>query len=283
MKEKKVTGNEYDEMAEMDGVNFRENHTTRLNVVAGAVSSLTPGGLRIRFARATTLGDVVVKFGTNSLEVSGDRYREPWAQRENGIGVLTLPGYSALLTSSTGAVSGSGQSELRYTSEQGKLVDVVLPVATVEVKLDEYDRSYPDAEPASLEVGEDRMTVRDGSDLRGPPAGKQVVPAGPNVQLFTRVGYLRSAPQVAQIGSRTVFVLHRLEVDDVEIRDARGAVTSVRGSYDVTQKTANGRASVVAGLPTHTGLDLPDGTYEVTSTANTRPGKVVHTETVSFP
>lgn len=285
------------------GIQFEETQTMQTVVAAGAVSSVTPGGLKVRFAEPITFGTAVLRFGGNTLRATGGFSGQGWEENTTGVGLLTLPGYSATLNSTTGAISAAGATELRYASQQGQLVEVVLPVATAQVQLDAYDAAYPTPSNAAAQLRMSSvvsdpilaayLTQLQGGTYHGlpvrnsqtgaPALGRLVLPAGPNVVLNTSSAGSASAPQKALSGTNSVFVLNRLEVDDVEVRTVDGRVTVVRGTYTVS-RTDQGVAQRLDGpFATHTGIDLPDGTYEITSTATTPAGPVTHKEVVSFP
>ena len=86
-------------------------------------------------------------------------------------------------------------------------------------------------------------------------------------------------------GQTLSFVLNRLEVDDVEVVAAGGATQHVQGTFNVEFKDSAGRyqPSPCPNIRTGRGLDLLDGTYRVTSRAQTASGTVTHVEEVSFP
>lgn len=91
------------------------------------------------------------------------------------------------------------------------------------------------------------------------------------------------------VGNVKRFPLNRLELDDVEVAAAGGGTTNVQGKVRIEVKSGSVWSPLVCGSSqaatflTRTGVDLPDGTYRVTSTAMGANGPVTSTEEVSFP
>ena len=68
-------------------------------------------------------------------------------------------------------------------------------------------------------------------------------------------------------------------------RGAPGGAGVVTGGT-MTEAVANADGTFTnlnCNFPTHTGLDLPDGTYRVTSRASSASGVVTSTDDVTFP
>jgi hypothetical protein len=87
------------------------------------------------------------------------------------------------------------------------------------------------------------------------------------------------------VGDVKHFALNRLELDDVEVASAGGGTTKKRGTARIEVKKGTAWASMecLSTVSTSTGIDLPDGTYRITSTATGANGPVTSTEEVSFP
>jgi hypothetical protein len=80
------------------------------------------------------------------------------------------------------------------------------------------------------------------------------------------------------------FSYNRLEVDDVEITQSNGTTVLTRGTWTVSVRLSNGTYTPIdCTYPTHTGIDLPDGTYRIVATAASTSGTVSHTTDISFP
>jgi len=75
--------------------------------------------------------------------------------------------------------------------------------------------------------------------------------------------------------------MNRLEVDHIAVTRPDGTTQMVAGTFAVERKNNTGAFAKILGTePTHTGVDLPDGTYRVTSMAPNAPTQVT---TVTFP
>jgi hypothetical protein len=262
---------------------------TGVNVVAGTFTNMKATGLRIRFNEAVTLGYAPLQIAADALN-SHARESLPsggvWRTSPTGAGIFVLPG-------SMHVMSFADLQEQIVPIAEGELKEIVLPTARVSVALDAYDPAFPDASTCAhaeltgggqvdpfrfgnISFSRDRRNLRaaDGT----PTAASYVVPAGPNApaDLMSVLG--TSQRQMTASGGSYRFALNRLEVEDVEVKKADGTKVLVRGTVQLA--TGN---RVFCTSNTKVGVDLPDGTYVVTSTANGPNGPVRHVETVTFP
>ena len=169
----------------------------------------------------------------------------------------------------------------------GQLGEVVLPIARVNVAGDAYDPTYPtttSCTPPSVAVGapsfQQSFLVRRADGTIDPTT--YVVPQGVAAPAtLNTYGLLTVIPTAA--GATHTFTLNRLEVDDVEVNTAGGGTAIVKGTFTIQSKVGAELSMLGCTFPTHTGVDLPDGTYVVTTTASSASGAVRHVEEISFP
>lgn len=251
-------------------------------ITAGNVVTRTTTGLRVRYDQPLTLG-----FSTYSMQpVSAGstgwlRGSGPWARQADGVLMLVAPGKFKATAAADGVTT-------EVTLTEGKLNEVVLPTAKVSVDTDQYDPDYPTSPNCSAAVliagapGETEQAYL--RNAAGTGIATQVIPHGARTTaILDTYGVRKTVPTVA--GQTIKFVVNRLEVDDVEVRTAGGGTQLVKGTFTVEYKDAGGayRMFNCGGLPTHTGLDLLDGAYRVTSRANSASGVVTHVEEFTFP
>ena len=247
-------------------------------IKAGAVVPRTVTGLRVRYDQPLTLGGS--QYAMQPLPSGSLGYLAPtgsWAKRAEGAFMLVAPGKVKI----TNAVDAA-PTEL--TLDEGKLNEVVLPTAKASVQVDAYDAAYPTPTSCSAPVlvsGGQSTPVRDQAGNAIPTA---VIPHGARATAAVQAyGMSKSIPTAA--GQTHSFLLNRLEVDDVEVNAAGGGTQYVKGVFNVEYKDAGGvyRPLVCGNFATHTGIDLLDGSYRVTSRANSPSGVVTHVEEISFP
>ncbi|MFO0662980.1 MAG: hypothetical protein U0174_03460 [Polyangiaceae bacterium] len=265
-----------------DGIQSMDQLLEEVKIVGGQVETRKPTGLRVRFAEVPTLGKRVHwALGAGlPIKSSGYVYGDgAWAKT------------SALLYVPPGPIfvlSDIDAAPTEITAPEGKLTELVLPTTRVSVDLDSYDPDYPspssacDAVPAII-VGSgaalDTARVRNaGGSLK-----TMVVPHGSKATVkLNAYGIVSEKPTVA--GGTVSFLLNRLEVDDVEVSLSGGGTQLTRGQYSVEVKDGNTYRRLECGsFPTHTGIDLPDGTYRVSTWAEGPSGTIRHVEEVSFP
>lgn len=278
----------------------------------GQVVVRKPAAVRVRYAEPISLGsalvtvkEVGVNSGTLTLDDAMSRPTAttvPWSQRALGYASVVVGGHTLEAQSSAGSVDASGDAGTRrLTIADGELKEFVLPTARVQLAVDSYDASYPT--PTTCEqtklfvVGTERGVAADNINsvfvrrADGTPESRTfVVPQGPN-QFLTLQSYGVEGLRIATGAGRVThtLTLNRLEVNDVEMVAVNGASTFVKGTYKVERKRLVGPAASVTWdvlncrFPTHTGIDLADGTYRVTSTATTAQGTITHVEELSFP
>jgi hypothetical protein len=258
------------------------NQAAQVEITAGVTTRKATGGLRVRFAEPVTLGstrvDLVPELGAAGFLGGGGS----WQRAATGASMLVLPG-NVTLTSATevmplGAVAVT----------EGALKEVIMPISHVAVALDAYDAAYPsptNCSPPTLIGGAQSFVAlatlrnQDGSV----PATSFVVPQGRLAPVSVNTyGITTTQPTVA--GGTNSFTLNRLEVDDVEVALASGGTQLVRGNVSVARKNADGTFQTAnCTFPTHSGIDLPDGTYRVTSQAQSASGPITSTDEVTFP
>jgi hypothetical protein len=265
------------EMQQHATANGRVNpQATTITLTAGATVSKKASAVRVRFDKPTTLGGV--NFSTNAFTLG----LGPWARDAKGTTTLVLP-YAGGFTSS----SNTSQRTSDFAVAEGELKEIVLPTAKVQVQVDSLDADFPsprvtDACSApTLQAGGggafQTLAVR---NTDGSAIPLQVVPQGDLAPVIVNA-YGFEARYTPEAGATANVVLNRLEVDHIEIQ---GTAQSVPGTYTLERKIPNGwQNSTCRNIPTRTGLDLPDGTYRITSQTTTQTGPIMHVEEVSFP
>jgi hypothetical protein len=160
--------------------------------------------------------------------------------------------------------------------QEGDKADIVLPVATVTFAFDPINADFPGAKRCSFQLNGKAggQSMNDATNLRQP--SQLVFPAGPYATLAYCNGVQLPLPAAADLTVR----MNRLEVNDVSVTSPDGSVRLVHGTFAVDRKDATAGYLPILTEQTHMGVDLPDGTYRVTSTAPNAPPHVVE---VSFP
>jgi hypothetical protein len=184
----------------------------------------------------------------------------------------------------TPATEGAGTDHI---VTEGALKEVVLPTSRVSLAIDAYDPAYPtptNCGATYVRAGAQSYTAtalvrkQDGS-----PNASFVVPQGTRAPVAVNA-YGIEVAQATVAGQTHSFTLNRLEIDDVEVAQAGGGSQLVKGTVTIGRKNADGTfTNLNCNFPTHSGLDLPDGTYRVASRAQSASGVVTSTEDVTFP
>jgi hypothetical protein len=161
----------------------------------------------------------------------------------------------------------------------GDLAEVIRPITHIAIKLDAYDVSYPGTS-ATYSLTEGKLVGLRNTD-GSPRFADYVVPHSTRFPVDVTNGALKffTTPTVA--GGTIIVQFNRLEIDDIDVT-INGVKSTQKGTSQVFFGSGASRVLLYT-VPTHSGVDLPDGNYTIVSTTNTPLGAVVHTETVSFP
>jgi hypothetical protein len=261
--------------------------STSIGITAGTTQTVTPGGLLVRYAQP-----IQSKwFEADQIVVS--------SQSGHAIKKGPTPVHLAVFPGAFSVRAPAHAWNGNVTA--GLLTEVTIPTANVTVAVDPIDPAYPSAVPDCLRL----RTLRTDIDtypnytssrwsvspplreLGSAPVG---VPAGNAVRLVTGGASASSSYGITELAqwpviasSSTTITIHRLEVDHVT--SPTPGAPSLQGSFTIDMKR-NGvwtPYSCGQGVPTHSGVDLPDGDYRVTTTANGPSGVITHVEEISFP
>lgn len=266
-----------------DGGQTMNQSFSSIAITAGNIEKRTATGLRVRFDQPLTFGaaryDMVPSVGgiAGFLQGRGGA----WSKKVDGVLMFVAPG--TIKATNASDLTGSD-----VTFVEGKLSEVVLPTSKLAVQVDDYDAAYPtpaNCQPPYVSAGapgdQESLPVRD-------QAGKgfvtAVIPHGARASaVLNSYGIQKTLATAA--GQTVSFLVNRLEVDDVEVSTAGGGTQTVRGTFNVEYKDVGGvyRSIACSGFATHSGIDLPDGAYRITSRASSNSGVVTSVEEVSFP
>lgn len=246
-------------------------------LAAGSRESARPGGLRIFFDRIPTLGSVTViaqAQGVGRL-LPGDA----WATTAGGAAKLTLPGRFSFNSDAFGDWRD-------VTVVENAITDFVLPTSVVSVTLDGYDSAFPDpagCTPSFVRAGGPSASrTANVRDADGTPRGGFVVPAGERAPVTLNAYGVEMAQSTVE--GTNAMQLSRLEIEDVEVTKAGGGTAMVKGTVSVARKNDDGSFFKLSCVfPTHSGIDLPDGFYRITTVAAGPNGTVTATNEVTFP
>ncbi len=254
--------------------------TLSFSVSAGAVAKHQLGGLRIRFDAPVTLGSTRVTFVSDVNSAGVLQPNGAWATAANGASMLVLAG-------KFGVTSDADSVKVDAVVAENALKEIVLPTSKVSLLVDAYDPAYPTAPSCTatfVRAGAQVFTAN--APVRKPdgsPNASFVVPQGIKAPVAINA-YGIEVSQNTIAGGTNTFQLNRLEIDDVEVAQAGGGTTFVKGTVNLARRNADGSFSTLnCTFPTHSGMDLPDGTYRVTSRASSPSGVVTSTEDVTFP
>ncbi|MDB4940970.1 MAG: hypothetical protein JWP97_504 [Labilithrix sp.] len=256
-----------------------------VTLTAGAVTQHQLGGLRVRFDQPLTLGSARVNLIVDGVGTGALEGLRAWQTTPGGFAMLVLAGTIGVTPNTDGVRHD-------VVIKQGDLGEAVLPIAKVQVQLDAYDPAYPTPSgggctPTFVMAGTNfQYDNRQSAYVRntdGSPHGSFVVPQGVYAPVVLNAyGVAITQPTVA--GGTNSFTLNRLEIDDVEVAQAGGGTTMVKGTVSISHKNPDGTYTALnCNFPTHSGVDLPDGDYQVVSRATSPSGTVTSTENVSFP
>jgi hypothetical protein len=256
------------------------SHQLSFAITAGAVAKHQLGGLRVRFSSPVTLGNTQVDLRT---ETGGTGYLyagRAWQTTATGAGFLVLAGKIGVTPATEGTPTSVAVAE-------NKLEEVVLPTAKVNLLVDAYDPDYPTptgcAQTTVIGGAQGYQTSAYVRKADGSPNASFVAPAGSRAPVSINAYGIVVAQTTAAAGTNT-FQLNRLEIDDVEVAQAGGGTQLVKGTVSMSRKNADGTfTSFNCSFPTHSGIDIPDGTYRVISRAQAASGVVTSTEDVTFP
>ncbi len=249
-------------------------------ITAGAVTKHQLGGLRVRFSAPVTLGNTQVDLRSDAGGTGYLYAGRPWQTSATGAGFLVLSGKIGVTPATEGVKTDIVVAE-------NKLEEVVLPTSKVNLLVDAYDPDYPTppgCTATSVMGGAQGYTAS--SSVRkadGSPNASFVVPTGSRAPVSINAYGIVVSQTTAPAGTNT-FQLNRLEIDDVEVAQAGGGTQFVKGTVTMSRKNADGSfTGFNCSFPTHSGIDIPDGTYRVVSRAQSASGVVTSTEDVTFP
>jgi hypothetical protein len=229
----------------------------------GILKAYEPSGLRIKYAKPLT-----VKL-FDKLEVTSTTAAP--CEMTAGNALFVAPGTYLVKTSFE-------TSLLQASVAYGSLAELVRPTTDVIIKRDAIDPLYPTGPgaPQYGVVGEDSVHNVQYSIY----GDNSVVPR--SARSFVAVRHnsipLYGKPISTDRDTPITIQFNRLEIDDVEVT-LNGIKTTQKGNASIVAQDGK----LVADVPTHTGVDLLDGTYKVVSETMTPAGPVTHTVTVSFP
>lgn len=242
------------------------------NVLLATAAVPSPGIVKLsdqRFSRVldhTTAGPFYANYEYDRLSLSSE---------EIAAGAKTL---DRIFPAETYSLTLIGQAKTSVALTAGNLTTVTMKTLKYAVDLDPIDPAYPNAaaQCVTIEADSVREPVRalDAFATAVLPEGYPVKVKAFGIEVPGKI-----------TGDVKHFTLNRLELADVEVSAPGGGTTMARGSARVEVKSAAGWASLdcLGTISTGTGIDLPDGTYRITSTATGPNGLVTSTEEISFP
>jgi hypothetical protein len=254
-------------------------------VTAGASQALLPAGLLVRYAAPVN----EVWFARDQIVVEGATGHAI----RSGARAVTLPVHAGQYDVRSPSYSWKG------STAAGALTELIIPTATLVLQVDPVDPAFPSASPDCLRMRSLRTDIDQypnytasrwsvSPPVRDLATGPVNVPAGNAVRLATggsladRNGTdLMTWP--VQAGTTTTITLNRLEVDDVA--SPTPGAPRIKGTFDIDMKKSGAWTPYACGrtVPTHTGVDLPDGDYRVTTVADGPNGRITHVEELTFP
>jgi hypothetical protein len=165
-----------------------------------------------------------------------------------------------------------------FEARAGELTTFPVKTKTVAVDVDPVSPQFPEDPQSAAQLVASEDSHGPGEPVR-------------SLAMFARAVLPESAPVRLNVlgilfrgrldGGVERFKLNRLELDGVQVDGAR-----VAGTAELEMQDVDGRwSSFPRGytLRTGTGVDLPDGTYRLTTKARTASGEVSSTEEITFP
>ncbi len=240
----------------------------------GLISMYTPAGIVVSYKRPITAG---------LNKVVATRNDQP-AIDLNESEHAKVGGYKVVMLDGKFAVQTSADAKQVFDLGEGELLELILPVAGLGISYDGIDPAFGGT-VSCLSV-----SVRADNSAVGPVY--QSLTLNRETPSFTLPAGAFASLDVSSCGEQTRVPLtpdatikitaHRLEVNDIEVIDPQGTQRVVRGTFDVQRKRADGTftQSLIRNQPTHTGVDVTDGTYRVISTA---PNVSPHVQEITFP
>lgn len=187
------------------------------------------------------------------------------------------------------AVGTSSPRTLTLTA--GKLLTIDVPMVTFAVDLDPVDPAYPDGEPTCVTLVADTY-VEPVRALRS--LANAVLPADYDVRVEVYGNHPGESPSVVASTSGFVragvrhFPLNRLELAPMRVTTDQGVeiahgeaqiqIATPRGWAQLTNRFGNG-----ARFRTGTGVDLPNGSYRVVTTATATSGTRTDVQEITLP
>lgn len=239
----------------------------------GMISIYEPAGMVIKYDRPINAGKNLVVGKRQNLKVIELNESELKANPD---------GYSVAMLDGRYEVESSAHEKQTFDFAEGEKKDLLLPTASLDFTFETIDPDFPGTSTCLTVTyaAENRAVARLTDALRVARDNTHVVPAGSFAHL--RVNACGQSEVVdLPPGAAHTLTLHRLEVNDLDIVDPDGQHRIVRGRFSVERKLEDGTwVSVLSNQPTHTGVDVTDGTYRVTSTA---PNAPPHVQEITFP
>ncbi len=275
--------------------------SVRVNISENTRTTFAPSGLFVRYSEPINLG--VVEIGVRAVEngFPADRANEALLSGQSKEWkMFVLPGRVT--------IQPKGETAFEATIEKDALATITLPTTRVHVALDPIDAQFPlfSSDSCGFEFASVQTTHDDGSyktpgdsaNVRRPDgsAPEFVVSSGGPRRVHLRARNLQNlisqnthSPSGDKIDD-LYFHLNRLEVDDVQFVSGNSTVM-VKGTYVVYRKDDRPNPGgselsfydVGCVAPTKTSMDVPDGTYEIRTTAETSLSRQTSVRRVSFP
>lgn len=255
-----------------------------ITVASGATTSFSPAGVKIEADRPIVWREPIfaAEVMARSKAVVGITAGQLFSPEDASVlklyfdkgkavgGLLTAqPGYHAYTI---------GSADQAITVEAGKLTTLpTVKTKSFAVDLDPIDPSFPDAASSCV-------ALREGKEFSEPVRAldvfkRAVVPESFDVKLWA-FGVVEAQPKIE--GGVHRFVLNRVELDGVVVGGSR-----MPGRAKVEWKGVGGYVQLGCGIdkdfPTGTGIDLPAGTYRITTSASTPSGVFSDTEELTLP
>lgn len=195
-----------------------------------------------------------------------------------------------LLPSCTNTLSLGELKETRpILGGPGEIVRQVVPTTPVSIDFDAIDPAYPTTTTTRIESTMSVVSMTGGGRTnldRAKLHQEFLVPTGFQIRLDMTVGSYFSLPGtlVPTTPAPLNLSFHRVEIEDMVVNGATvrglfkiaGGVSTVCGALGCSSLPAD-----VGDFPTHTGIDLPAGTWTITSASSSPVAS--RTEVVTLP